>query len=130
MLRAVRDKYAWAILLAAWLMAGARVVRRPVRREPSAISEALAKQVYLEITGEEAEERRSAALRFQGNGWSQQDDFHAKEKGTVRNVAREHHVSISSAISALDRGMRERWPTKPNAVVAQKVIPCRPRLAY
>jgi hypothetical protein len=82
------------------------------------------------VTSREWDFRRNAAMRFQGSPWSQQDEFHSREKGAIRVFAGAHHVSISSVVFALDQGMREHWPTQANVVVNQKVIPCRPRLAY
>jgi hypothetical protein len=126
----VRDRYAYAIVLIAWIIGGMRVLRRHVKPEGGAIGDELAHQVYLEVTDRENGDRRNAELRFQGSPWSQQDDFHAKEKGTLRYVGSTHHLTVSSVINAVDRGMREGWPTHANVVVTQKVIPCRPRLAY
>jgi hypothetical protein len=48
----------------------------------------------------------------------------------VKAFATENAVSVSGVLLALDRGMREKWPTHPGVVVSPKVIPCRPRLAY
>ena len=46
-------------------------------------------------------------------------------------IRHEHHrVSVGGILFALDRGMRERWPTHPDVVIPPKVVPCRPRLAY
>jgi hypothetical protein len=126
----LRDFLAYAIALFAFLVAGIRATRVPVRAEASAMNEALARQAYVEITSREGDLRRNAALRFQGSPWSQQDEFHSRERGAIRSFAGAHRVSISSVVNALDRGMREHWPTSANVVVNQKVIPCRPRLAY
>lgn len=130
MVRVVRDRYAYAVVVVAWTLAGSRALGRRIRPEAAIVSESVARQMYLEVTDREAEDRRSAALRFQGSAWSQQDEFHAKEKGTMRYVANLHRMSISSVLGAVDQGMRERWPTHANAAVSQEVIPCRPRLAY
>ena len=94
------------------------------------MSEAQARQAYLDVTSREADERRDAAIRFAGSAWSAQDDFHARERGMVRAVASGRHVSVSSVVSALDRGMRDGWPTAAGVLVSQRVIPCRPRLQY
>lgn len=94
------------------------------------MNEHLAHEAWLEITDKEGDARQRAAYRFQGSPWSQQDDFHGSEKGAVRSFVQNHHVSLSSVVNALDRGMREKWPTHPDVVVSQRVIPCRPRLAY
>jgi hypothetical protein len=130
MMPSMRDALAYAIMLVASVTAVARASFAKVPRSAPTMNDGLAHQAYLELTDKEAEERRSASLRFQGAVWSQQDEFHSKEAGLVRQFATAHHVSISSVVDALDRGMREQWPTRPNVVVSQRVIPCRPRLAY
>jgi hypothetical protein len=130
MLRPVRDWFSYGIVLAAWVLAVARISRVRASPETGRMSDALAHQIYLEVTDHENEDRRSAALRFQGSLWSQQDEFHSRERAAIRGSAALHRTGISSIVNVLDRGMRERWPTHPNVVVSQKVIPCRPRLAY
>jgi hypothetical protein len=126
----VRDAIFGGVAILCFGLAVWRVEHAPVRREAATIDEGLARRAYREVTDKEPEERRAAARRFQGMLWSQQDEFHAKERQAMRNWAGAHHVTLSSVVSALDRGMRERWPVSPNVVVSQKVIPCRPRLTY
>jgi hypothetical protein len=130
MMLLVRDGFAYAIVLAVAVLAALRASGVRVKPEVPRTSEALAHQIYLDVTDHENDTRRGAALQFEGSLWSRQDEFHAKEKVTIRHVATLHHVNVSSVVNALDRGMRERWPVHSDVVVSQKVIPCRPRLAY
>lgn len=109
------------------------VVRALGSRPPhdtALLPEALAHEVFLETTNREVDERREGAFRFPGSRWSQEDDFFAKETTFVKAFAFEHKVSVGAILLALDRGIREKWPTHPGVVIAPKVVPCRPRLAY
>ena len=107
-----------------------RTGRVHATREEATMNDDAARSAYFDVTEKEPEERRAAAQRFQGAPWSQQDEFHSRERKTMRAWAESRHVNLSAVVNALDRGMREAWPTSPNAVVVQKVIPCRPRLTY
>jgi hypothetical protein len=126
----VRDGFAYAIVLAVSVLAALRAAGVRARLEGARMSDPLAHQVYLDVTDQENDERRGAALQFEGSLWSRQDEFHAKERVTMRHVATIRHVSVSGVVNAIDRGMREHWPVHAGVVVSQKVIPCRPRLAY
>jgi hypothetical protein len=124
------DPLAYSVLVALFFVAEIRIQRVHATGEVAATSDEDAHDLYREVTRREPQDRKAATLRFQGSPWSQQDEFHASEQRTIRRVAFEHHVGISAVVSALDRGMREGWPTEPGVVVSEKVIPCRPRLAY
>jgi hypothetical protein len=125
----VKHVFAFFIIAGTVIAAGVRVSRVDARREQPTVDDPLAHALYAEVTDKEVEERRDATLRFQGSPWSQQDDFHAKERDLVHSVAASHGVTTSSVVDALDRGMRERWTTRAE-IVSQRVIPCRPRLEY
>jgi hypothetical protein len=126
----VKEAWPYLVIAIAVTVACVRVARAEVRREAPTMSDAQARQIYLDVTGSEPSERRDAALRFPGSAWSQQDEFHARERSLVRSTAMSRGVSVSSVVNALDRGMREGWPTRAGVVVSQRVIPCRPRLTY
>jgi hypothetical protein len=87
-----------------------------------------ARDAYRDITANERHTRREAAVKFPGDPWSQDDDFHEHESEDVRKFAGSHELPLSSVVRAVDDGMREKWPTpaQPNP----KVPPCRPRLSY
>ena len=69
-----------------------------------------------------------AALKFPGDPWSQDDDFHSREEAEARSFAASHDVRLADVLRAVDEGMRSHWPAaaSPNP----RVPPCRPRLAY
>jgi hypothetical protein len=105
------------------------LAQRPLRNAP-ALAGAHAREAYLEFTDKEAGQRREAALHFPGSLWSQQDDFAAKEALAVRRFANSRRVSVGSVLLALDKGIRDKWPTHPGVTVITKIVPCRPRLSY
>jgi hypothetical protein len=88
----------------------------------------IAHQAYRDVTSRERKMRREAAVKFPGDLWSQDDDFHERENETVRSFAGSHEVSIASVVQAVDDGMREHWPT--TGTPQGTVPPCRPRLSY
>ena len=92
------------------------------------IDEKMAREAYRDVTTRERQTRREAAVKFPGDPWSQDDDFHEKENEEVRSFAGSHELRLSDVVRAVDDGMRERWPAsmQPNP----KVPPCRPRLSY
>jgi hypothetical protein len=126
----MQEAFSYIVFVCTLLAVGIHVAGVNAAPESSTIDEALAHTAYAEVTGKEPDERRDAAFRFPGSDWSQQDDFHAKEKDSVRDFAKAHGVTVSSVVNSLDRGMREGWATHPNVTVSQRVVPCRPRLAY
>ena len=88
----------------------------------------LARSAYYNITSRERSMRREAAVKFPGDLWSQDDDFHERENEATVSFAKDHEVAVADVILAIDDGMKQRWPTSspPQATVP----PCRPRLAY
>jgi hypothetical protein len=112
---------------------GVAVLRTVSSKPPhdgAQLPDAVAHEVFLETTDREADERREGAFRFQGSLWSQEDDFFAKETSFVKSLASMRRISVGAILFALDRGIREKWPTHPDVVITPKVVPCRPRLAY
>jgi hypothetical protein len=128
--RAVRDMVASGLFGVALGVAVVRTLHSTPPAHSAELPDAVAHEVYLETTDREADGRRDAAFRFQGSLWSQQDEFFAKQTSFVKRFAIDHRVSVGGILFALDRGMRERWPTHPDVVISPKVVPCRPRLAY
>jgi hypothetical protein len=103
------------------LPADARKLHKPM-------TSALAHEAYLDVTSRERSMRRDAAVKFPGDLWSQDDDFHERESEATRNFANDHDLAITDVVAAIDDGMRERWPT--SGPVQATVPPCRPRLSY
>jgi hypothetical protein len=98
--------------------------------QPGAVSIARGEQFYADGADQEPIEREEAAKSFRASPWSQDDDFHSKEAGRVKDFAKAHDVTPSSLLFALDEGMRHHWPTRSNKAPDPKVQPCRPRLIY
>lgn len=87
-----------------------------------------AHDAYRDVSSRERQARREAAVKFPGDPWSQDDDFHERENESVRAYSGGHELRLGDVVRAVDDGMREHWPTsgQPNP----KVPPCRPRLSY
>lgn len=100
----------------------------PPKATTQPIDDKTAKTAYREVTSHERQARREAAVKFPGDPWSQDDDFHERESEAVRSFAGSHELRLSDVVRAVDDGMRDHWPTsgKPNP----QVPPCRPRLSY
>jgi hypothetical protein len=104
--------------------------RPSARSRGAALSSEQEHAFYEEAADREAGERLAALERFPSSEWSQQDDFHALEGNFIRDYARVHRLPVRGVLAALDRGMRERWPTQRGAELEQRIVPCRPRLSY
>jgi len=128
--RVVRGLVASGLFGAALVVAVLRTLHSKPPHDGALLPDDVAHDAFLETTDREADERREGAFRFQGSLWSQEDDFFAKETAFVKSWAGAHRVSVGAILFALDRGMREKWPTRPGVVITAKVVPCRPRLAY
>ena len=92
--------------------------------------EATRKKVWYSVSSEEPSMRKSAAKGFPTDPWSQDDDFHNQEFRRVQNFASSDKVSVGSLLSAIDEGMRARWPRSPLSNPRATVPPCRPRPIY
>ena len=113
------------------LVAIAALVRAVTASMPSPgkpLDEVGAHDAYRDVTSRERSMRREAAVKFPGDLWSQDDDFHQRETDAVRAFATSRGVRLGDVVRAVDDGMRERWlgAGKPIATVP----PCRPRLSY
>jgi len=128
MMRAVRDLVAKIVLSIVGIAAVVRAATAPAPPLAKPITEAQAHGVYRELTTRERGMRRDAAVAFQGDLWSQDDDFHRREQDSLRDFASKKEVRLADVIAALDDGMRERWPTSGRPIAT--VPPCRPRLSY
>ncbi len=91
---------------------------------------ASAQAFYAAAAKAEVDERKKGQGKFRGSAWSQDDDFHYAEAQFMRSYAKSHKMPMGSLLDALDRGMRDRWPTDDSPPPDQKVPPCRPRLSY
>lgn len=117
-----------AIAVVASLVMLRAATARPPDGHKRPIDDKIARDAYREITSKERTARREAAVKFPGDPWSQDDDFHERESEAVRAFAGSKELRLGDVVRAVDDGMRERWPTSmtPNP----KVPPCRPRLSY
>jgi hypothetical protein len=106
----------------------AATARPPAPARVKPLDEKTARETYRDVSSRERQMRRDAAVKFPGDPWSQDDDFHERENEAVRDFAGSHELRLSDVVRSVDDGMRERWPTsmQPNP----KVPPCRPRLSY
>jgi hypothetical protein len=75
-------------------------------------------------------ERREASKTFPSDLWSRDDDFHQRESSRARDWAKSHHARVSDVLSAVDEGLRERWPSGSPGPLSATVPPCRPRAVY
>jgi len=114
-----------AALLAAALV---RALTASSAAAAPSISPELSKRAYADIVSREPEMRREAALKFAGDPWSADDDFHQREQDAVRGFAGRENVPIADVARAVDDGMHEKWPAA--AIPTAQVPPCRPRLMY
>ena len=92
------------------------------------ITQDQARRAYADIVGSEPSMRREAALKFPGDPWSADDDFHQREQDSVRSFAGHKGVPIGDVLGAIDDGMHARWPASASPIA--QVPPCRPRLMY
>jgi uncharacterized membrane protein len=128
-LRAVRSKVVLAVvMLAAVVRAATGSLPKDVRRSIKPMTTDDAHQAYRDIVSRERNMRREASVKFPGDLWSQDDDFHERESEATRSFATGHEVSIASVAQAIDDGMREHWPG--GGLPEATVPPCRPRLSY
>ena len=89
---------------------------------------AMAHRAYAEIVNQEPGMRREAALKFPGDPWSADDDFHQREQDEVRSFAGHQSLAIGDVLAAIDDGMHEHWRAR--VTPSAQVPPCRPRLMY
>jgi len=92
--------------------------------------EAQRREAFRHVASDEAAERHEAAKVFPTDLWSRDDDFHQREQQRAREWAGSHSVRVGDALSAIDEGLRERWPTGASKPLVATVPPCRPRAIY
>jgi len=110
------------------LVAVARAATASPPKDGQPATDALAKDAYGEVISRERAMRHEAALKFPGDPWSADDDYHDREQGQARAFASSHDTRLSDVLRAVDDGMHARWPAP--AAPDPKAPPCRPRLAY
>jgi len=128
MMRAVRDRVPKIVVGVVTLLAVFRVATAKPIALAKPITEVQAHDAYRDVTGRERTMRRDAAVKFPGDPWSQDDDFHERENEQVRAFATSKEIRLSDVLRSVDLGMRAHWITsvQPNP----RVPPCRPRLSY
>lgn len=117
-----------ALLAALFVAAIVRAATASSTRSALPITPELSKRAYAEIVSREPQMRRDAALKFPGDPWSADDDFHQREEDAVRGYAGQQSVPIADVLRAIDDGMHDGWPAA--AIPTAQVPPCRPRLMY
>lgn len=118
----------WFIPSVVCLIAVGRALTVTGPAVPPSLSPAMAHEVWVTFATKEPEFRAKSAENFPADLWSQDDDFFASERHLATSWASEHGVSRQSVFSAIDQGMREKWPL-PSGVPAPvvQVAPCKPR---
>jgi hypothetical protein len=114
------------VLLIAAAVGRAETASGPPSGKPA--TEASSKDAYRDIVSRERTMRHDAAVKFPGDPWSQDDDFHSREESEARSFASKNDVRLTDVLRAVDDGMHAGWaaPVTPDP----RVPPCRPRLAY
>jgi hypothetical protein len=97
---------------------------------PAPVDDAQRRDAFRFVASDEAAERREAAKTFPTDVWSRDDDFHQREATKARDWARGHHATVGETLSAVDEGLRERWPSGSSTPLIATVPPCRPRAIY
>jgi len=95
--------------------------------EPPTADDAQRREVFRFVASDEAPERREAAKTFPTDVWSRDDDFHQREATRARDWAKSHRIPFADALSAIDEGLRQHWPTGTLTPLVATVPPCRPR---
>ncbi len=117
-----------AILAGLLVAALVRVLTASSASHAPPVTPDLSRRAYADIVSREPSMRRESALKFAGDPWSADDDFHQREQDSVRSFAGHQNVPIGDVLRAVDDGMHERWPA--SATPLAQVPPCRPRLMY
>ena len=128
MMPAVRSRAPKIVLCVVTLAAVVRAATAKPPDDGNPITEPAARDVYKDVVSRERTMRRDAAVKFPGDLWSQDDDFHERENETVRSIASTKTIRFSDVVRAVDDGMRAHWPSSVQPIAT--VPPCRPRLSY
>lgn len=107
-----------------------RAVTASVPSRPPAIDDAQRHDAFRFVASDEGPERREASKTFPTDLWSRDDDFHQREASRAREWAKTHHARVGDALSAVDEGLREHWPSGSPTPLVATVPPCRPRAIY
>jgi len=107
-----------------------RAATAPTPPEAARASVATRRAAFADMANDEGSERTEAAHAFPGDLWSQDDDFHGKEQKRARTVASKRGMPLGDVLSAVDEGVRQKWPPLPRVSLKPGVVPCRPRLSY
>ena len=121
---------AWAPFALVCAVALGRVLTVTVPARPPPADEVLRRTVFQHVASDEAAERREAAKTFPTDLWSRDDDFHQREAKRARDWSSSHQMRYEDALSAIDEGLRERWPSGSPVPLVATVPPCRPRAIY
>jgi hypothetical protein len=122
--------FTWAPFAVLCAIAVGRAVTSSGPSPPASASDAERHDAFRYVASDEAAERREAAKSFPTDLWSRDDDFHQREAKRARDWAHSHHASVGDALSAVDEGLREHWPSGSSVPLVATVPPCRPRAIY
>jgi hypothetical protein len=123
-------KSAWIPLAVVCAVALVRALASRAPAQPGPLDEAQRREAFKWVASDEAAERREAAKTFPTDLWSRDDDFHQREMGRAQEWASSHHARLADVLSAVDEGLRERWPSGSFVAPVASVPPCRPRAIY
>jgi hypothetical protein len=120
----------WAPFALVCAIALGRALTASVPAQPAPADDAQRREAFRFVASDEVAERREAAKTFPTDLWSRDDDFHQREQKRARDWAKSHQVRVGDALSAIDEGLREGWPTGASLPPVVTVPPCRPRAIY
>jgi hypothetical protein len=123
-------KTEWVPLAAVCVLGLGRALTSSIPAPLPAADDAQRREVFRYVASDEGPERREAAKVFPTDLWSRDDDFHQREASRARDWAKSHHVPFGDALSAIDEGLREHWPSGSSTALVVTVPPCRPRAIY
>ena len=123
-------KSAWLPFGVACALALGRALVASAPSEPAPLDDTQRREAYKWVASDEVPERREAAKTFPTDLWSRDDDFHQREMVRALDFANSHHARFADVLSAVDEGLRERWPAGGAAPPVATVPPCRPRAIY
>jgi hypothetical protein len=83
----------------------------------------------LNITVNEAQWRTGAEEAFPEDNWSQSDDFHGREAGRIREIARERGFAYEDVLRGVDEDLH-RGGTKVGERRGARAVQCKPRPFY
>ena len=123
-------KTEWVPFAAVCVLGLGRAFTSSIPAPLPAADDAQRREVFRYVASDEGPERREAAKVFPTDLWSRDDDFHQREASRARDWAKSHRVPFGDALSAIDEGLREHWPSGSSTALVVTVPPCRPRAIY